>query len=178
MQAEIKEKVEKCIAIAEKFFNTSFIRPQSIIFKRNGTTAGWSNYGKKTLMFQLDLAENNSDHFLNQTVPHEVAHYVQRAVYGYGVKPHGREWKYIMLSVFKIQPDRCHQYDTSVTKKRKVAKFTYTCGCRTHQVSAVKHNRMLLNKARYICNRCEGSIRLVQNTPTNSLTIRSPFTAI
>jgi SprT protein len=162
IQAEISEKVENCFVAAEQFFNKSFIRPQSIIFKRNGTTAGWSNYTKKALMFQLDLAEHNSEDFINQVVPHEVAHYVQRAVFGYGsaVKPHGKEWKHIMRAVYKLQPDRCHSYDTSVTKtkKRSVLRFSYACKCRTHQITSVKHNRILSGKANYVCNDCKTRI--------------------
>lgn len=168
VKAEIIEKVETCLATAEKFFNKTFIRPDNIMFKRSGTTAGWSNYNAKTLMFQLDLAEKNADHFINQTVPHEVAHYVQRAVYGYGcVKPHGKEWKYIMRRVYGIQPDRCHSYDVSVTKKRNVKRFTYSCGCKTHQVSAVKHNRIVLKNVNYVCVSCGERIRY---TPLQSPT--------
>lgn len=162
VQKEIVEKVEECFLIAEKFFNRTFERPKNIIFKRSGTTGGHSNYFKRELMFQLDIAEHNADDFIKTVVPHEVSHYVQRAVYGYSdnVKPHGREWKYIMVRVYNLPPDRCHSYDVSVTKTRKRRRFMYSCGCSTtHSISSVIHNRIQSGKKRYSCNKCRQTIQ-------------------
>jgi SprT protein len=161
VKQEIIEKVEESFLIAEKFFNKTFERPRNIIFKRNGATGGSSNYSQRELMFQLDIAEHNADDFIKQVVPHEVAHYVQRAVYGYvGVTPHGREWKYIMARVYKLSPDRCHSYDVSVTKTRKHRRFMYSCGCNTtHDISSVIHNRIQSGKKRYTCNVCRQVIK-------------------
>jgi SprT protein len=161
VKQEIIEKVEESFLIAEKFFNKTFERPRNIIFKRNGATGGSSNYNQRELMFQLDIAEHNADDFIKQVVPHEVAHYVQRAVYGYvGVTPHGREWKYIMSRVYKLSPDRCHSYDVSVTKTRKRRRFMYSCGCSTtHDISSVIHNRIQSGKKRYTCNACRQVIK-------------------
>lgn len=157
---QILDEVEKAFVTAERFFNRTFERPINIHFKTSGTTAGWSNYDKKELMFQLDLAKHNSESFIS-IVKHEVAHYVQRAVYGYvGVTPHGREWKHIMVRVYKLSPDRCHSYDVSVTKTRKHSRFMYSCGCSTtHSISSVIHNRIQSGKKRYTCNTCRQGIK-------------------
>lgn len=156
MKKRILEKVEESFVIAESFFNTKFERPRNIIFKRKGTTAGYSNYNNRELMFQLDLAEANTEHFINEIVPHEVAHYVQRAIYGYGrnVPHHGWQWKHIMLRVYKLSPERCHTYDTSVTKVKRQQRFPYKCACRTHSVSSTIHNRIQKSGRRYTCNDC------------------------
>lgn len=167
VQKEILEKIEECFVIAEKFFNKTFERPTNIIFKRNGTCGGHSNYSKRELMFQLDIAEHNADDFIKVVVPHEIAHYVQRAIYGYShdVKPHGREWKYIMVRVYNLPPDRCHKYDTSVTKTRKRARFEYSCGCSTtHKISSIIHNRIQSGKKRYTCNNCRQVIKYTYPT--------------
>lgn len=166
MQDAILQKVEESFQIAERFFNTTFERPKNIIFKRNGRTAGHSNYSKRELMFQLDLAEHNREDFLKQVVPHEVAHYVQRAVYGYrNVSHHGREWKYIMSRVYRLVPDRCHTYDTSVTETRLRNRFIYTCKCSEYKVSSVRHNRMVKGIQSYKCLRCNST--LVFKSPDN-----------
>jgi SprT protein len=164
MQDAILAKVEESFVIAEKFYNRTFERPRNIIFKRSGTTGGHSHYGRRELMFQLDLAEHNQEDFLKRTVPHEVAHYVQRAVYGYSrngkkVMPHGTEWKYIMRNVYHLNPDRCHTYDTSVTTTRKRARdFKWSCDCKIHNVTSNIHNKMLRGQRRR-CITCKGVLR-------------------
>jgi SprT protein len=156
MAKRILEKVEESFLIAEAFFNTTFERPRNIIFKRSGTTAGYSNYNMRELMFQLDLAEAHAEEFIRETVPHEVAHYVQRAVYGYSkrVQHHGWQWKYIMSRVFKLVPERCHTYDTSVTKVKRQQRFPYKCACRTHSISTTIHNRIQQSGRKYRCTDC------------------------
>ena len=162
VKQEIIEKVEESFLIAERFYNKTFERPRNIIFKRNGATGGSSNYSQRELMFQLDIAEHNADDFIKVVVPHEVAHYVQRAIYGYShdVKPHGRQWKYIMVRVYNLPAERCHSYDVSVTKTRKRSRFMYSCGCSTtHSISSVIHNRIQSGKKRYTCNTCRQGIK-------------------
>jgi len=159
---EILVATEQAFLVAEKFYNTTFERPKNIIFKRNGTTAGHSAYCRRELMFQLDLAEHNAD--FKSTVEHEVAHYVQRAVYGYyrngkKVMPHGAEWKYIMRNVYHLNPDRCHNYDTSVTTTRKRRRdFKWSCNCKVHNVTKTLHNRMLAGSRRR-CLACKSVLQ-------------------
>ena len=170
MQQEILAKVEECFMIAEKFFGKNFERPRNIKFKRNGTTAGTSCYSQRELMFQLDFADHNPENFIKQVVPHEVAHYVQRAVYGYGVvKPHGKEWKFIMRRVYNLVADRCHTYDTSVTTTRTRKRFDYSCGCTVHKISSVAHNRIQAGKKRYTCRSCGNVINYTRFVSTNTL---------
>lgn len=153
MKQEILDKVEECIKIAELHYNASIPRPKNFNFKRKGTTAGWCKYFKSELMFQLDLAEANPDDFLKTLVPHEVAHWVQRWKYPCS-KPHGKEWQGIMRHIYKLEPDRCHNYDTSVTTtKKKQATYTYKCKCRTFQLTQTRHNK-IKKGIRYRCQNC------------------------
>jgi SprT protein len=170
MQQEILAKVEECFMIAEKFFGKNFERPRNIKFKRSGTTAGTSCYSERELMFQLDFADHNPENFISQVVPHEVAHYVQRAVYGYGtVKPHGKEWKFVMRRVYNLVPDRCHSYDTSVTTTRTRKRFDYSCGCTIHKISSIVHNRIQSGKKRYTCRSCGKGIAYLRFANLNVL---------
>jgi SprT protein len=161
-QQLILNKVEESFKKAEAFFGKTLERPRNIIFKRSGTTAGWSCYGRKELMFQLDLAEHHQEDFINETVPHEVAHYVDDLVYGNKYangrrQVHGPRWKYIMTRVYGLNPDRCHNYDTSVTITRKQDRYEYTCGCTTHKISTTLHNKILRGNPRS-CMRCRQRI--------------------
>ena len=177
MQDTILQKVEECFLIAEKFFNRVFPRPTNIIFKRNGTKAGTClvsfNQSIRELMFQLDLAEHNKQTF-HEIVVHEMAHYIQRMVFGSFVKSHGKEWKYVMIKVFNAEPIRCHSYDTSVTKTKRQNTYEYTCDCsRIIRVKTTSHNR-IQNSLKYqgnrskpsyyqFCKCCRSMIRLVEN---------------
>ena len=167
MQQLILDKVEESFKKAESFYNQPIPRPKNIIFKRNGTTAGYSCYGRKELMFQLDFAEHNQEDFINQVVPHEVAHWVDDVVYGNKYingrrQVHGPRWKYIMRAVYKLNPDRCHNYDTSVTITKKQARHEYTCGCRTFNLSTTLHNKIQSGKQKRHCLRCRQNLVLVK----------------
>jgi len=159
MQDEILNKIEESFLKAEKFYNRSFTRPK-VIFKRNGTTAGYARRDLSYLMFQLDLAEANKEDFINQTVPHEVAHSVQFELYPRS-SPHGREWKYIMRYVMGISPDRCHDYDVSVTNVKRQTRHLYTCGCgKEFNLSTTKHNRIQRGYQKRVCLSCRGILSL------------------
>jgi len=177
MKDTILQQVEECFVVAEKFFNKTFPRPTAIIFKRNGTTAGTclvsNNQTIRELMFQLDLAEHNKNTY-HQIVVHEMAHYIQRLVFGSFVKSHGKEWKYIMKTVFNADPVRCHSYDTSVTKTKKQNTYQYTCACsNVFNIKTTTHNRIQeslkyqgsRSKPSYhvICKRCKSQLQLVDN---------------
>jgi SprT protein len=156
-QAEITTEVENAYLIAERYYNRTFIRPR-IIFKRNGTTAGYATRDCKTLMFQLDLAEHNKVDFIT-TVKHEVAHAIQFALYPRS-QAHGYEWKFIMQRVMGIPADRCHEYDVSVTNVKRQTRHEYECGCgKTFNVSQTMHNKILRGSNR-ICGLCRTRLTL------------------
>lgn len=158
MKQRILDKVEEAFVIAEKFYGRTFSRPTNIIFKRSGTMGGYCWYAKKELMFQLDFAEHNPDKF-DSTCFHEVAHWIDKEVYGYrhtdsGRRQiHGNTWKYIMSKVYRLSPDRCHTYDTSVTTTKKQDRKIYKCNCREHKISTTIHNRICRGHE-YKCRSC------------------------
>lgn len=159
MRDEILKLVEDCIVKAERYYNAIIPRPVNIIFKRNGRVAGHSHYAKRELMFQLDLAEANREDFMQHTVPHEIAHWVQDWRYT-NTKPHGIEWKRIMWYIYNIPADRCHTYDTSVTKvrqRRKQQRFEYSCKCMSHMISQTIHNKIQKGYS-YTCKGCKTRI--------------------
>lgn len=163
---EILIEVENAFIIAEKYYNRTFPRP-NVIFKRNGTCAGYASRDCKILMYQLDLAEHHKTAFI-QTIKHEVAHNIQFHLYPRS-KGHGYEWKFIMTRVMRIPANRCHNYDVSVTKTKKQARHTYTCGCNTiFNLSTTLHNRIQNGKNRR-CLKCHGRIFLKSDTAESLL---------
>jgi SprT protein len=159
MHKEIREAVEAAILKAESYFGESIPRPK-IRYDLKGQTAGMSCFAKGYVRMNVPLAVRNREDFLANTVPHEIAHWVQRWKYGYRngfgnkIRPHGPEWKRIMVQVYGLSPKRCHKYDTTETVTRRCRRYTYHCRCREHQLTSIRHNKMRKGRAAYSCTRC------------------------
>lgn len=148
----VRNRVEECFVKADIFYGEKVPRCQ-IKFDLTGKSAGTANFAKKELRFNRKLLIDNEQDFMQDTIPHEVAHIVQRWKYGYAVASHGNEWKKIMVEVFRIPPKRCHKLDVSKVL-RKTREYRYTCNCvgKNWMISLIKHKKWQKNTA--ICNRC------------------------
>lgn len=136
LRGKVDAKVETCLEIARaKYPKFEFETPQVRYDVKN--TAGGLAYGQKWLIrFNLILCYENMKHFIEVTVPHEVAHLIQRRVYGSvrknvdgtimtgqdgrikKVRSHGPEWAEVM-KLFDLEPKRTHSYDVSSIQKPK-----------------------------------------------------------
>ncbi|MFL9810960.1 hypothetical protein EQ845_12365 [Pseudomonas putida] len=157
----VRARVTECLGLAASHLSRD-IPEIPVLFNLTGKSGGMFRYRKDKrtgrcydLQFRFNriLARENLSEYLDQICPHEVAHYVTHLVWGAEVDPHGAEWTQIMVEVFKVQADRCHQLDTSRAVKRE---FLYQCGCegRTFRLSTKRHNRMVRRTALYNCNAC------------------------
>ena len=120
-----------------------------------------TSFTKSVLRWNLDIAKNNLQDYLNTTVPHELAHAIQKYHYPTS-QPHGAEWRRLCVALVGHELPRCHSFD--VTLARKTKRYTYTCNCdsKTHNISSVIHNRIM--KGRYYrCNDCYSRIVLQSN---------------
>jgi len=164
----VRQRVEECFAIAEERFNRPFAMP-TIRFDKRGTVGGTAHYSKWELDFNEVLLNENLDHFVKQTVAHEVAHLVDHAVYdSLSVKfcsytgkrkkrqPHGRNWKRVM-AVLGVPADRCHSYDVTNSQQRKSNTFDYKClGCgKVLSMGKIRHNRQQTGQQSY--SHCRGN---------------------
>jgi SprT protein len=104
----------------------------------------------------LLLIENRED-FIKRTVPHEVAHVIARGFFGKRIKPHGAEWRQVM-QLFGAEATRCHSYDVSRSTRRTLKRFPYQCECQTHELSSIRHNRVLQGQ-RYHCVKCSQPLK-------------------
>ena len=91
----------------------------------SGGTLDW------TIRLNVILCYENEDHFIQQTVGHEVAHLIQRKVYGFTktviinekpvtkkVMSHGVEWKHVM-SELGLAVEKFHYYSLKSIEQPK-----------------------------------------------------------
>ncbi|MGH8547244.1 MAG: SprT-like domain-containing protein [Methylococcales bacterium] len=146
---------------------TDFIHRAEAIFGRNfdlipvcfdlhGRSAGMYRIKRKQGQIRYNpfiFSKYFSDN-LAVTVPHEVAHYITDAVYGLAnIRPHGSEWKRLMAHFGADASRTCH-YDLSGIPVRRIRRHAYVCGCSTHQLTSVRHNKVQRGAAHYFCRNC------------------------
>lgn len=171
----VYERVEQFIDMGNAHFGTDCNVPHTRFDKR-GTCGGTANYSKMELNFNAGLMVDNWDEYMNQIIPHEVAHIIKTHIYGYGKgvnSAHGLHWKRVMRAL-GVEPDRTHNMDVSKVKQHKspLKKYIYvcTCGCEKEVVlSAVRHNRMVRGTHGYSLH---GRNKLVLKESLGSMTYK------
>lgn len=96
------------------------------------------------------LLLENSEAFIEEVVPHELAHLLVWKHFG-RVAPHGKEWKWMMESVLGVPARRTHQFELQSVRRNT---FPYRCKCREHQLTVRRHNRVVRGEAVYRCVHC------------------------
>lgn len=150
--------------LGNELFNTN-MRTPSVVFSLNGKCGGTYSTRNHVININSVLMGENMGEYIEQTIPHEVAHAFQRHIYGgyrYGkrVMPHGKEWKSIMTS-FGKEPMRCHDMDTSNSTCRTVGRdYQYRCNCRTFNFTAIRHRRSMKG-TKYTCLICHSRFEYV-----------------
>jgi len=156
-KSKIYERVNHFVALGNEKFESDLDIPH-VRFDKRGTTAGTAHYEMLELNFNARLLVDNWDEFMDQTIPHEVAHLLKSHMYGRGrgsfLASHGTAWKKVMRAL-GVEPDRCHAMDVSKVQMPK-AKHIYTCDkCQKELViSSVRHNKMVRGTKNYI--HCRG----------------------
>ncbi len=157
---EIEEATEQAFEKAEAYFGRKFDRPVHKYDLRGVTSAQAKYVG--ILRWNVSIYAPNKEVYLARTVPHEVAHLVSYAMYSKAGHGHGKYWQNIMRNVMGLEPRRCHSYKEGVKKSRTIERdWSYECSCRVHQISTVKHNRMLRGKAQYHCIHCNEDLKFI-----------------
>ena len=154
-ETSVLKKIDQYLSLAGQAFEQPFAMPL-VCFTLEGKTAGYFKLlrdGSCMINFNRLLLEQNTVDFLKRTVPHEVAHMVAYQVFGTAIRPHGKEWKSVM-AVFGADDARCHDYDLSNIRTRQYRRFSYQCNCRSHQLTSIRHNRVL-SGYRYVCKSCK-----------------------
>lgn len=151
MPDQLLARVETCYQQAERFFARPFTRPQ-VSLRLHGLKAGVAHLGENRLRFNARLYQENREHFLEQTVAHEVAHLIAHALYGSSIRPHGPQWQAIMTQVYGLPAERCHNY--AVSRPAHVH-YLYRCACPDgHFPFTARRHALALKGSCYLCRRC------------------------
>lgn len=125
LRKKVEAKTRECLKIAEKHFKVKFEMPE-IRYDIKSWVGGLAISPDFIMRLNLILLVENEEHYLATTVPHEVAHLINRRVNkpAPGKKklmPHGKEWKEVM-ALMKVAPTVKHSYDVSSIEKSKKRK--------------------------------------------------------
>jgi SprT protein len=152
----IKDTSNRFITLANTRFSLK-LQPLPIRFDVYGSAWGYfvRKHDQRWFRYNPMLFARHLDEGLNDTIPHEVAHYVvDHRFPRKRCKPHGAEWRQVM-QVFGIEnPRATHTTSLEGLVIRRQRRYIYYCGCGETALSATRHNRIIFKGVRYICNRC------------------------
>lgn len=155
----VATETRHCIARANDLLETDF-PPVPVSFDLIGRTAGMYRVvaGRAGIRYNPYLFAKYFDENLTTTVPHEVAHYLTDKIYGYSnVRAHGREWRRVMQMLGANDAVRC-DFDLEGIPVRRYQKLRYACRCRFHEITKVRHNRIVNKGQRYFCRACRSEL--------------------
>jgi SprT protein len=154
-QEQVLSATETCLYQASVVLERTF-EPIPVYFDLKGRAAGMYRVKKSQRMIRYNpyiFARYFSEN-LAVTVPHEVAHYVVDVLYGMrNTQPHGGEWKNIMALLNADASVTC-DFDLKDLPSRNYQRFDYSCSCQTHELTRIRHNRVLKG-TRYLCRLCK-----------------------
>ncbi|HIP67025.1 MAG TPA: metallopeptidase [Chromatiales bacterium] len=136
------------------------LKPINVLFDIRGSA--WGYYVRiqrdRLIRYNPWLFEKYFTEGMNDTVPHEVAHYVVDMRYRKHCKPHGAEWREVMQLFGVTQPRATSRHGLDGLPVRRQQRFRYACACQKHEISTTRHRRILRGQ-QYLCRRCHEAIR-------------------
>lgn len=164
-QSDVVKETHRYIKQAAEYYERQFTLPP-VLFDLKGKAAGMYRvrYRQKVIRYNpFIFARYYADNF-QQTIPHEVAHYISDELYGLGkIRPHGSEWKSVM-QVFGAEPSRTANYDISGLPGRQYQTFQYQCACQAYQLTSRRHNRVLRGEGHYTCRQCGEKLLFIKSS--------------
>jgi SprT protein len=151
----VQYRLNSCLAKAREHCKIAFPMP-NICYRLRGTRAGTAHLLHWEIRLNPVLLQENQTNFIDQVVPHELAHLLVFRQFG-AVKPHGKEWQWMMSSVLGVPAQRTHTFDTQSVFGRWVE---YHCQCQTHQLSIRRHNKVQRRQSQYFCRRCQQPLKI------------------
>ncbi|MGO1190673.1 SprT family zinc-dependent metalloprotease [Vibrio casei] len=153
LQEAIQNSIQYYLNKAISAFNYEYTSPD-YNFNVRGKVAGKAYLTLWQIRLNPILFLENQDEFLQHVIPHELAHLIAYHQFG-RVKPHGKEWQYIMIEVFGISAQTRHSFDISSVQGKT---FSYQCQCREHELTIRRHNKIQRHQSYYHCTVCESQL--------------------
>jgi len=163
-QLNIIQLVNDYIQRSEIIFDRTF-KPIDVSFDLSGRAAGMYKVvrGVGQIRFNPDHFEQYPEENWNETIPHEVAHYITDQVFGMrNIRPHGKQWKALMLQ-FGVEPKRTFSYSLEGIPNRMHKRHPYRCICSQFEITTRRHNTIQNGRADYLCKQCGQKIEYVNN---------------
>jgi SprT protein len=157
-----RDRTRDCVARARERWPDATIPEPSVRFDLRGLTAGEACLETRSLRYNETLLLRHGREFLDEIIPHEVAHLVVAAVWPRRPRPrpHGWQWKEVM-AFFGVPARRCHSFEAEPA--RRVRRFTYRCDCtRPHLLTKRAHLRIRRGTAEYRCRTCRNVLVRVE----------------
>ncbi|SIO42254.1 SprT family zinc-dependent metalloprotease [Salinivibrio sp. ES.052] len=149
----VTHRVNGCIDTANRALGTQLEYPH-IGFTLRGRSAGTAHPTQWRVRFNPVLLQQAPDAFFEEVIPHEVCHLVTFALHG-RVKPHGSEWRHLMIHVFSVPANTTHQLDITAVQGTT---FDYHCDCGPVALTIRRHNKIQRGQAIYHCKRCRQTL--------------------
>lgn len=149
LKMQVQRQLQRDLAKANAYFGKAFVSP-SVSYAVRGVKAGVAYLQRNEIRFNPILLQENGIAFVQQVVPHELAHILVYQQFG-RVQPHGKEWKMMMETVLNVPADIYHCFDTQNVSRQ----FEYACGCQRHWLSLRRHNAVLRCQRQYLCRKCK-----------------------
>ena len=156
---EVIAATQQCIARASALYDREFASVD-VDFDLSGKCAGMYQVQRKGRRIRYNpwLFAKYYQDSMTDTVTHEVAHYIVDCLYGLRrVKPHGKEWRKVMLDL-GVEPHATGSYSLEGIPVQQYQRFTYYCACRTHELTIVRHRKIMSGRAKYLCQYCRGPL--------------------
>lgn len=137
-------------------------REPDVVYTQRGTLAGSAWPLQWQIRLNPVLLLENQQTFIEQVVPHELAHLLVWHHYG-RTPPHGKAWRAFMEEIFQLPAQRTHRFSVASVESPR---FDWQCDCQIHALTLRRHNRLLRGQAVYLCRSCGGRLRAVSAAPT------------
>lgn len=110
-----------------------------------------------------------------ETVVHEVCHIVARHRHGRSIKPHGREWKNLMIQC-GVEPRVCHDVDPRNASHgvSAVQMVNVWCDCDMRSISPQRADQILRGDISLSCRECGATLRLDEIEPEETPAAHAP----
>ena len=156
---QITQATNDCVERAGIIFNRKFAEVP-VAYDLQGKCAGMYQVRgvQRRIRYNPWIFAKYFEESSANTIVHEVAHYVVDCIWGIRqVKPHGSEWREIMVAM-GAEPHATGSYDLTGIPTRHYKRYEYKCDCRTHQLTILRHRKIIERGASYRCQSCRSAL--------------------